>query len=284
MAHKIGSHEGIGAALIRLVRDDLEAVRAGLAGNGPADRRIHRARQRLKRLRSLLRVLKPALGANAFIAKRKLREAAKLLASAREADAAVASARGLRAEAAGRAEAALDRLVMTLDREAKARHAGAPPTAAVIALIRQAEARLADVPDEFAGSDLLEEALERAYRRGGKALRRAETSLSMPDLHRWRKDVKDLWHLMRLARERLPGGAGKLAKRLEKLGELLGLDHDHAILAAKLADAPPSEPALMRQLQLIAEKRRALEGEAFILGERLYRRSPKRIGHRLRIG
>jgi CHAD domain-containing protein len=283
MAHKIGSHERIGAGLIRLVRADLQAVRTGLAGNGPADRRIHRARQRLKRLRSMLRVMKPALGAKAHIAKLKIREAAKRLASARDADAAAASARELRAEAAGRTEAALDRLVTTLDREAKVRHANAPPTAAVIALIRAVEADLADVADDMAGPDLLQKALEHSYRRGRKALRRAESSLSMPDLHRWRKDVKDLWHLMRLARERLPAGSGRFAGKLEKLGELLGLDHDHSILAVKLVDAPPAEPILMHQLQMIADKRRRLEGEAFALGEQLYRRAPKRFSERLKL-
>jgi CHAD domain-containing protein len=283
MAYRIGSHEQIDAALIRLVREDLAAVRAGLSGNGPADRRIHRARQRLKRLRSLLRVLKPALGNNAFIAKRKIREAARLLASARDADAAAASARGLRAAVAPRGNPALDRLVTTLDREATARHAAAPPTAAVLALIGEAEAALADVPDDFSGPELLERALKRSYRRGSKALRRAETSLSMPDLHRWRKDVKDLWHLLRLARRRLPDDMKKTAKRLEKLGELLGLDHDHAILAGKLVDAPPSEPTLSKQLRMIAERRRALESEAFNLGDDVYRRPPKRAARRLRL-
>jgi CHAD domain-containing protein len=283
MAHKIGSHEAIGAGLIRLVRDDLQAVRTGLAGSGPADRRIHRARQRLKRLRSLLRVLKPALGSKAQIAKVKTREAARRLAGARDADAAAASARGLRAEVGTGEEAGLDRLVTTLDREAKVRHAGAPPLAAVIGLIRQAEAALADVGDDMDGRELLEKALVRSYRRGGKALRRAETSLSMPDLHRWRKDVKDLWHLVRLARDRLPKGSGKLGRKLEKLGDLLGLDHDHSILAVKLVNSPSAEPEMMRQLQIIANKRRHLEGSAFTLGEKVYRRSPKRFGQRFRL-
>jgi CHAD domain-containing protein len=281
MGHSIGKDEDVGEALARLVRDELVTARSTLSGNGAADRRIHRTRQKLKRARSLLKVLKPACGESTVVAKKKIGDAARLLAGARDADAAAASARGLRETVAGR-DPALDRLVASLDREAKAHHTRAPAMEAAAALIAEAEAVVAALPHDVDGTALLEKALVRAYRRGARSLARAERSLAMPDLHRWRKDVKHLWHLVRLARKRLPGNSDKFAARLEALGERLGLDHDHAILAARLAESPAGEPALNRQFQRIAERRRRLEAEAFALGERLYGR-PKRVGRRLRI-
>jgi CHAD domain-containing protein len=283
VGHKIGKDEDIGAALVRLVREDLSAARTGLRGSGGAARRVHRARQRLKRARSLLKVLKPALGDNALAAKTKIREAARLLAAARDADAAASSARGLRAETAVQNGAALDRLVATLDRQAAAHHSRAPAMATAAALIGDAETSLSGFPDDIAGVVLLERALARAYREGSRALRCAEDSLAMPDLHRWRKDVKHLWHLLRLARNRLPTRANRLAGKLEKLGHILGLDHDHAILAAKLAEARSSEPTLTHRFALIAKKRRALEAEAFALGWRFYSKSPKRFTRSLHV-
>jgi CHAD domain-containing protein len=277
MAYTIGSSEHIGEALIRLARADLHAVRTGLSGRGPASARIHRARQRLKRVRSLLKVLRPACAESADLARAKATEAARLLAGARDADAAAESARELLLESAQAREIALDQLVSSLADEAVASHYRTPPIYRVVRLVEEADEALAKTdPSGFAGRKLLQTALRRAYRRGHKAWRRARSSLAMPDLHRWRKDVKHLWHLLRLARKRLPADAKKNARQLEKISSLLGLDHDNAILAGKLVDRPDG-PELMSQLSLIAGKRRSLERNAFARGARLYGRKRRRM-------
>ncbi|MEO8669275.1 MAG: CHAD domain-containing protein [Bauldia sp.] len=282
MSHGIGKDEDVGAALARLVEHDLVAARVTLGGIGAAEGRIHRTRQKLKRVRSLLKVLEPVCADTTVAAKKKVSDAARLLSGARDADAAAASARGLRQSVPGR-DPALDRLVASLDRDARAHHTRAPAMAAAAALIAEAEELVHALPDGVDGTALLERALVHAYRRGAKSLARAERSLAVSDLHRWRKHVKHLWHLIRLARKRLPGDTERFAARLEDLAERLGLDHDHAILAAKLAESPTGEPALSRQFRLIAERRRRLEAEAFALGERLYAKNAKRFRRRLRV-
>ena len=108
----------------------------------------------------------------------------------------------------------------------------------------------------------------------------ATASLSTPDLHRWRKRVKDLWHLLALAEKRLPERLAAERDDLAHLGELLGQDHDHAILAERLALSPEADPALMRQLAVIASERRRLEREAFALGKSLYGEKPKRFSRK----
>ncbi len=114
-------------------------------------------------------------------------------------------------------------------------------------------------------------------------MHRARISLSTPDLHAWRKSVKDLWHLIRLGRKRLPRRIDGMAANLERLGDVLGRDHDHAVLAEKLALAPDADHSLMRQLAMIAAERRALEKEAFALGDELYRRKPKAFAAKARL-
>jgi CHAD domain-containing protein len=280
MPHRIGKHEDIGAALVRLIADDLAATRSMLRESGPAEAKVHRARQRLKRVRSMLRVLRPALGRRARHAADKVREAARLLAGARDADAAAASARSLRAAAAGE-DAGFDRVVAKLDLEVQSSHGQDVAIKQVFKLLDAAEHDLGPATEPLDGTDLLRRAIDRAYRRGCKARHRATFSLATPDLHRWRKSVKDLWHLLRLARKRLPSRAGVMATRLERLSELLGLDHDHALLAEKLALSPASDPALMQQLAVIARQRRALEAEAFALGAHLCRYRPKEFQRKL---
>src|SRR5207244_8811388 len=119
--------EPLGKSLRRLVADDLAAAQADLRGNGSAEERVHRVRQRLKRLRTLLRVLKPALPAEVAATTRALTAAARLLAEPRDADVVAASARGLREIAAPGEDAGLDRVVEELDRKAEEAHHHAAP-------------------------------------------------------------------------------------------------------------------------------------------------------------
>jgi CHAD domain-containing protein len=263
---------------LRLAAEDLSTASKALAQGAPSDRTIHRVRQRLKRVRSVLRVLKPALGDRAKQSSDSLREAGRLLSRARDADVAAESARQLTSTEHGE-EVGFGRVVVRLDREAKAHQ----PTSVdrVAELIAASEDDLVKASAKFDGEALLARAINRGYKRGLAARRHAEQSLATPDLHQWRKTVKDLWHLLRLARKRLPRRAGKLIPEFERLSELLGLDHDHAVLAEKLAVHPTADPALMEQLSLIAQRRRALEAEAFELGAKLYRKRPRAFRKRI---
>jgi CHAD domain-containing protein len=282
MPHRIGKNEDIGLALIRLMVADLAAARADLSDAGPPSIGVHRARQRLKRVRSILRALRPALGVHASDVAGQLRDAGRLLAEARDTVAAAESARSLMA-VADTDGAGLERVVAMLDREADSRHFRAASFGEVVGLIAVAEREIADIDEVVDGDSLLRRAIDRAYRRGRTAMRRATFSLSTPDLHEWRKAAKDLWHLIRLARKRLPSSIAERASQLKRLGETLGLDHDHAMLAERLALSPEGDPALMQQLSLIAEHRVVLESEAFALGAKLYRQKPKKFRCQLRL-
>lgn len=282
MPNRIGRHEDIDLALVRLMVADLEATRADLTDATRPAGSVHRVRQRLKRVRSVLRTLRPALGEKAADLSTQLRDAGRLLAETRDTVAAAASARSLMA-VADTEGAGLERVVAMLDREAQSRQFESAPCAEVVGLLSVAEKEIAAIDGDIDGNPLLLRAIDRAYRRGRTAMQRATFSLATPDLHEWRKAVKDLWHLIRLARERLPPAIVERASKLKRLGETLGLDHDHAMLAERLALSPEGDPALMQQLSLIAKQRVALEAEAFALGAKAYRQKPRKFRRRLRV-
>ncbi len=281
MPHSVGKSEDVGDGLWRLLVEDIHGARHDLSRNGPAEERVHRARQRLKRARSVLGVLKPALGAHAPDLKRMLAEIAKELSSARDADVAAATARNLRAAAGD--SAGLDPVVAELDLKAEEAHRRSPPPAEVIAQLTATEEAIRRATADVDGPALVGRALVRAYTDGRKAMRSARSSLATPDLHGWRKKVKHLWHIIRIARKRLPRKVRTMADRLDHLGEVLGLDHDHAVLAERLALSPHAGHSLMRQLSMIAAERRELEKEAFARGKRLYSKKPKGFARRARV-
>jgi CHAD domain-containing protein len=106
----------------------------------------------------------------------------------------------------------------------------------------------------------------------------------MRTLHEWRKRVKDLRYVAEML------GAHKVAKRADELGELLGEEHDLAVLAQRVrreakagrASGAPGRRARKRLLKLIASRRRKLRKRALRDGERLYGRKPARFVRRVR--
>jgi CHAD domain-containing protein len=282
MTQHIRNSENIAKALLRLLARDLAAARGELTATGSREERIHRVRQRLKRSRTVLRVLEPVYGERAVAMRHKLSAAARVLAGARDADVAAASAREL-ATTEGGEEAGFPRVALTLDAEAAAAHHERTPLSDISKRFGEVMAEVATWTPDFDGRAVLAAAMRKAYARGRKAMTKAESTLSTPDLHRWRKAVKDLWHLIRLARKRLPKRMVKTAPSLDRLGDTLGLGNDSALLAEKLALSPAGDPSLMRQLALIARRRNVLEAEAFALGGDLYRRRPKSFARRIEL-
>ena len=198
-----------------------------------------------------------------------------MLAGARDADVAAASARELVATTPRAAELGLDRVVTALEREAVRAHREKTQLAEVDGQMARLAPEVAALASEmFDGPALLEAGFERAYRRGRRWMRRAHC-LGTAELHQWRKCVKELWHLLWLAGRRISRKTKTVEPVLDRLDSLLGLDHDHAVLADRLALSPAGDPALMAQLALIADRRRELEAEAFELGEAVYGESPK---------
>ena len=107
----IDKDEDIAAALLRLAGDDLAAARRELTGEAARAKRVHGVRQRLKRVRTLLRVFEAGPGERARAARQSLTGIARMLAGARDADVAAASARELAATTPRAAELGFDRIV-----------------------------------------------------------------------------------------------------------------------------------------------------------------------------
>ena len=284
MADRVGRREDIAEALLRVLIEDLEEASRDLGTAGSREERIHRTRQRLKRARTILNALEPTFGERALAARKVLTEAARLLAKARDADVAAARAHDLAVETADGDDLGFDRVAAALDEEAARAHHERTPVAEVNRRLAKAIGVVGRFDADFDGAQLIEDAVRQTYKRGRKAMRTAEASLATPDLHRWRKAVKRLAHLIRIARKRLPKRVVAGEAVLDRLGDVLGLDNDHAMLAEKLALSPTAEIGLMRQLAVIAKRRSTLEKEAFAIGRVFYKRPPARFLRRLRDG
>jgi CHAD domain-containing protein len=262
---------------------------------------IHDTRKALKRLRALVGLLREELGEQEYKREHKiLRDAARRLASARDAEVMVETLDTLIARGPhklGRRRSIVElRKRLVAERAAAASRAATDRTtrAQVLDDLRgmRERARWWELP-ERPGIAIVEHDLRRVYRQGRRRMRRIERTKGgkrskggrdqTRATHQWRKRVKDL----RYAAEIL--GLRPLARRADTLGELLGEEHDLALLA-ELLPPPGRAPfkgkrgrrARQALLEQIARRRRKLRKRTLREGERLYRRKPQKFTRRAR--
>lgn len=105
----------------------------------------------------------------------------------------------------------------------------------------------------------------------------------MEDLHAWRKRVKDLWYHQRLLAPIGGPAVRGQAKDAHRLSDLLGDDHDLAMLGQELTRGEMPVPVdLGAVVKLIDHRRSELQREAIAIGERVYADSPKAFRRRMR--
>src|SRR4051794_10099618 len=228
------------AAAHEQLRDAVEQLEAQ-HGQDP-EKAVHEARKDVKKVRALLRLLRPVLPPRVRQAENAaLRGAAGSISGARDADVMVSTLEGLRDRAAGRvAGSAIDHAVEHLrERSAAARGNGGGSVVAALAALRAADVRVeAWAPGRLSRKDVAA-GMSRTYGDGRAAMRAARKDPSTEALHDWRKRVKDLWYEERLITAAWPPLLEASSSELKVLSELLGDDHDLAVLAEHLPELPP---------------------------------------------
>jgi CHAD domain-containing protein len=286
MAYRVNDDEPVSDALLRCAREQLDKAVSELSEgiNQDPAAAVHAARKAIKKERSLLR-----LGRGAIPRQQRrrdnaaLRAAARALSGARDADVTLSSVDQLAEQFAGQVPA---KTFTAIRKQLKARRA---ETATGSTLDTQAIPELGAVRirvDEWqlraTGWKAIDGGLLRTYKRGRRALRRARSSGQTEDLHAWRKRVKDLWYHERLLAPSCGEAVRGHAKESHHLADLLGDDHDLALLRQELTDtAIPVPVDVDAVVQLIDHRREELQTEAFGIGERLYAEPPKAYRRRM---
>ncbi len=310
--------EALDSALQRMALGQLDLALTMLdsARQEPDERAVHETRKALKRLRALLRLLEPELGRAAYERESTaLRDAARRLAGARDAEVMLATLDHLiernPRKLLGRGPILKLRATLLSERErARAQTLGdARARAHVVAELSASRARVQAWCLPHGGQlKLVQATLVHLYRQGSKRMHRAAQAKrsDMHAMHRWRKRVKDLRYVAQMLQPaELPAKApkGKRARRryerahrdakrlhrierlADRLGEILGEDHDLAVLAQRIehdakqpGGGPMGSSARKALLRAIRKRRRELQKSALADGKKLYRRSPPQLG------
>ena len=289
--------------LKRVAMEQLEAAARGFFdADTDFGSAVHEARKAIKRVRALIRLIESELEAKVFtFENRSLRDTARLISDVRASRAVADAARSMRdlygdLLAEGTFEELMVRLehrrgVVELQALEDPRLVGRVVRSLERAYNRYSswptdpEARAAygiGVRDAFPS---ISPGLSSTYGKGRRAMAQAYTSRNASHFHDWRKRVKDFRHQMEFLMPLWPEVVSGMAVTADRLGLVLGEDHDLAELMGLLGARPDLSPNPRERslLAALAQQRRSeLELAAEILGRRIYAEKPgpltKRFG------
>jgi hypothetical protein len=273
-----------------------EALKQLTAVRPIPDAAIHEARKSLKKARAALRLLRDGVSDTAYLRENaRLRDAGRLLTPLRDAKSLIDALDSLQKRYASKLPdsglAPLNKILhANLARAHRHFHPGATHQSAelnnCVTLIQNSLAmakrqKIRSIEPVHIGSGL-----RRIYREGRKAHAEARADPTTERLHEWRKQVKYLLNATDGLRSMGSNGNGvkKMLKRADCLADLLGNDHELAMLALEIDrvnQASASADAMIKTLHRFIDRSRAkLQKRAFKSGTKLYDQKPRQFSKR----
>ncbi len=291
MEYRLKQSESVSEGVRRMAAEQLYRALEYLGcQDGERDKHIHEARKATKRLRALVRLVRRDLGDEGYVLENQCyRAVGQRLSGLRDATVLVET---------------LDRLVESLGEDVpKSRFArvrvwlverrdrayGQVDSSnrvvqEVIAALAQARERLEHWNLQRRGWGGIRVGVQRIYARGRRDFAAAYALPSDEAFHDWRKQVKYLWYHAQILENIWPSVMQAWAEELDQLGELLGQDHDLAVLRTTVLTEFPKAgaTATLRALEgRIGEVRSRMQARARPLAERIYLERPREFSRRL---
>lgn len=285
-AYRLHRDDFVPDGIRRIARGRLDSAHEQLGGASKrgVSQAVHETRKELKRLRACLRLSRASIGEETFDRENTaFRMAGRRLSATRDAEVLVQTLDGLRARfadelAPGATDALRAQLADEQGRAIAALRDGDDVEAALTA-IDDARARTRSWTVATEGFEALAPGLRRIYRSGRRRMDAARAEPTTENLHEARKRVKDLCHAAQILRPSRPKRMKQLASDAHDVADLLGDDHDLAVLREYVERHPQCFDDDRRQsvLAIIDRRRDTLQRKALARGRRLYKRSPKRF-------
>jgi CHAD domain-containing protein len=286
---QIGVDEPLADALRRITLFQFDVAINGVTHTEDIDLGVHEARKALKRIRGLLRLVRDEIGYTVYRNENVvLRDIGRILAPVRDSNVLVRTFgnleetygaalspiaswqvtaflrlnhRRLRSSVVDDRQGMSDLVVSLKASRSRFASHGTPSNPNPSAAIR----------DDFAS---IAGGLARVHRRGRRAMKRADKDRDTASLHEWRKRVKYLRYQTESLTPLWPELVGAYANRLDELGEVLGDEHDLAVLGSILGERSPTSDEVTTVVNVLIDHMRApLQERAFTLGRSIYTES-----------
>ena len=290
MAYRLKHRESLPEGVKRIAREEIRSAVQHLRGKGgiPRDEAIHEARKSIKKVRALLRLVRPELGEFYASESARLRDAGQKLSQLRDLGALITTFDELKKERGK----TLGRISLTAIRHALVFH---KKRVEAEMSIRELMHSLADSlgltlrsiphwPLKTGGFAALGPGLKQTFRAGKKAFGELNKHASREKFHEWRKRVKDHWYHVRLLENLWTDVIKGYEQTLKELEDALGEDLNLAILRDHMlsASGPQGEGrAVDRVVWAIDDSRKELRKRALAIGRRVYAEKPRQFARQM---
>ncbi len=293
MVFALQPEEPVAQGILRVLLEQIDSA-AGYLSTQEHDavEAVHQTRKSLKRVRTMLRLLRQALGKSTYAKENACFSAlGKKLSPLRDTH--------MHCEVVARlgqhtADSPYHEAIAPVEQALKARRLEQSLSETLLyemlGELERARARIKAWDLNHLQSDL-RASLARGTRRMAKRARRAYALAykepTDPHFHNWRKRIKDLYYAARLFYMTRPGKLAPIVDMLDRLDEDLGDEHDLGLLAQVLHNDPQAmggavPVALL--LQLAARRRAELRTTLRPIGAALHKKRPKQIARLLTSG
>jgi CHAD domain-containing protein len=286
MAYRLKKGESVPEGVKRIVHEETESAIAELshASGKKRDEGIHEARKSIKKIRGLLRLIRPELGRIYGAENTRLGDVGRKLSEIRDATAIIEVFDGL---AAKHKDALQRNAFISIRKGLEAGKHDMEQRAGISDAVRRASSALRSIrkrvdgwPLKGDGFQALAPGFEDRYRGGRRAMAVARKDDAPENYHEWRKRVKDHWYHIRLLESLWTDVMQAHEQSLHDLETWLGDDHNLVVLRGKIDDAPGNfadEKTVRLFLSLVAQEQKELREKSLSLGERVYERKPRRF-------
>jgi CHAD domain-containing protein len=289
MPYELKPGHPAGKQILHVMEEQIaEALRQLRSKDIPIAERVHDTRVGLKRIRAALVLLRPVLGKSYGKTNDVFRKCGQKLSDVRDAEALVDTLEKLQknfSEQLG--DHSLDSIRKAL---LKNRREGLGNGTKINSLFREvigdfnhAKAEIEAWPKKVHQFLGIEEEITATYRQGRKAFHTAYQKQTAPHFHEWRKAVKRHLYHAELSEKMWPKAGKGYRKSVKQLADLLGDEHNLAILREQLlkhSEELGEKKDEQVLLALIDQWQAQLRAEAQPLGDRIFAEKPRQFRER----
>ena len=279
------TNEPLGAGILRVAENLIDSITD--SGEHPKRNEgeyVHNVRTTIKRLRALLRLIRPVISETFFNRENaRLRKAGRRLAVARDAEVARETLKTLPVSGDPEKQAVAAALA-GLESKDGARIEVGDALNEIRKDLEQTKRNLQQLQIVNGEWEVVEPGLQDVYRQSRKRMDRALQDGGDEAFHKWRIRVKNLFYELELLEPVWPKRMDKMTARLSKLQDKIGCDHDIAVLKGLLRKTPKrfgGTEAVERLIRCLDGKSRKLRQAAEPLGEKIFAKKPRRFVRKL---
>ena len=288
MGFRLKPDQAVSSEVRRIVLRQLDLAASELVsvGDPESDEAVHDARRRVKKIRAIIRLVRPVL-AKPFRSDPDLRRVSKMLAPVADGKGVIDTLNELlhryRKHLPRKTAAAIRSDLMAREKQIDRKAAQDGVLQEAKRTLRQERERVKRWRLSADGFRAIAPGLKDSVRRARDGMVTAWLRPSASNHHTWRRHVKNHWFHVRLLGGHCRNRLQPYQHQLEALDGVLGEYHNLVLLHEVLvSDSTLSRREVARCLRIVERYQQALRRNAQMLGMRIYSEKPRRFVRRVK--